>query len=77
MLRDSQEYHRTSAGFSLDEASRLYRSSAVGNKLRCPTCGGTMREVVGANPRGAVWLLRCVDCGRGLVFDDPSAEAED
>lgn len=77
MMRDSKEHYRTSAGFSLDEASRLYRSSAVGNKLECPTCGGMMRDVVGANPSGAVWLLRCVDCGRGLVFDGPSSEADD
>ena len=76
-MPDSTERHRTSAGFSLDEASRLYRSSSVGNRLVCPTCGGMMHDVVGANPHGAVWLLRCEDCGRGLVFDGPSSEVED
>jgi hypothetical protein len=75
-MRDSKERHRPSAGFSLDEASRLYRSSSVGNRLVCPTCGGMMRDVVGANRRGAVWLLRCEDCGRGLVFDGPSSKAD-
>ena len=77
MIRDSQQRHEASGGFSLDEASRLYRSSSAGTRLVCPTCGGWMHDVVGANPGGAVWLLRCEDCGRGLVFDGPSSEADD
>jgi hypothetical protein len=77
MMHDSKERRRTSAGFSLDEASRLYRSSSAGHRLLCPTCGGRMRDVVGAHPHSAVWLIRCEACGRGLVFDGPSSETED
>jgi hypothetical protein len=73
-MYDSRERHRTSAGFSLDEAARLYRNSSIGNRLVCPTCGGRMHDVVGAHPQSAVWLLRCEKCGRGLVFDGPSSE---
>ena len=76
-MRDARQRPRPSAGFSLDEASRLYRGSSAGTRLVCPTCGGMMRDVVGANPRGAVWLLRCENCGRGLVLDRPSSEADD
>ena len=75
-MRDSKQRYRTSAGFSLDEASLLRRSSSIDNQLVCPTCGGIMRDVVGVNPHGAVWLLRCVGCGRSLVFDGPSSEAD-
>jgi hypothetical protein len=57
-----------SGGFSLDEASRLYRASQPGVTLRCPTCQGTMRDVLGEASQN-VRLVRCESCGRGLVFD--------
>lgn len=68
---------RQSGGFSLEEAARLYRSSAAGIRLECPTCGGHMRDA-GAEPlRGGIALLRCETCGRGLVFDRPAPRARE
>jgi hypothetical protein len=75
-MRDSLQRPRPSAGFSLDEAARLYRDSSASTDLVCPTCGGAMHDVIGVNAAGAVWVLRCENCGRGLVFDGPSSGFE-
>jgi hypothetical protein len=60
---------RLSGGFTLDEAARLYRGSTAGARVVCPECGGLMLGVEGRRPSGAVALLRCPGCGRGVVFD--------
>jgi hypothetical protein len=60
---------RLSGGFTLDEAARLYRYSAAGECVPCPGCGQVMLAVEGSRPSGAVSLLRCRTCGRGLVLD--------
>jgi hypothetical protein len=70
MTRESRRL-RVSGGFSLDEASRLYRTSVPGVRLECPTCGGRMRDVLGEGATSGVWLVRCEACGRALVFDRP------
>ncbi len=70
-MADRDHRVRASGGFSLDDAARLYRSSATTTRLACPTCGGRMRDVLGQQPAGRVSMLRCEACGRGLVFDRP------
>jgi hypothetical protein len=60
---------RLSGGFTLDEAARLYRCSTTGARVTCPECGGEILGVEGRRPSGAVSLLRCPGCGRGVVLD--------
>jgi hypothetical protein len=59
---------RRSLGFSLDEAASI-RKMIVGQAARmaCPTCGAELRHTVGGDGTRRVWLVRCVECGRGVV----------
>jgi hypothetical protein len=59
---------RNTGGFSLDDAARIVRSSLDNLPALCPTCGAPLRRVVGEEHSDDVWLLRCTECGRGMVF---------
>jgi hypothetical protein len=59
---------RFSGGLSLDEAARAVRSGLEQESARCPGCGTVLRLVVGEEHRDPVWMFRCDECGRGVVF---------
>ncbi|HXV85386.1 MAG TPA: hypothetical protein VD793_01750 [Gemmatimonadales bacterium] len=60
---------RSSGGFSLDDAGRLYRRSQSGVITSCPNCGTAMRSVVSEVGRDRLHLLRCEICGRSVVLE--------
>jgi hypothetical protein len=60
-----------SGGFTLDQAARINRNSLTGGRLVCPGCGAAMHDVAGRHPVGEVSLIRCGECGRGLVLNRP------
>ncbi len=62
---------RNTGGFSLDDAARVIRNCLQDVPSPCPSCGGALRRVVGAEYDDQVCLLRCDACGRGMVFRKP------
>ena len=66
-----------SGGFTLDQAARISRTSMTGGRLVCPGCGAPMHDVAGRHPAGAVSLIRCGTCGRGLVLSHPGTGPAD
>jgi hypothetical protein len=65
---------RGTGGFSLDEAARTVRNSLSNLPALCPTCAAPLRRVVGDERGERVWLLRCPECGRGMVYRDPTPQ---
>lgn len=65
---------RLSGCFSLEEASRLYRRTRRGTRVRCPTCGAGMRSVMSVAVTANVQILQCSRCGRSAIFDRPADE---
>jgi hypothetical protein len=63
---------RISGGYTLDEAARMCQAVGGSAGCRCPGCGGELRDLAGHEPHGDIHLLRCMTCGRGLVFDLPA-----
>jgi len=59
---------RNTGGFSLDEAARAVRTSMSDEAALCPVCSAPMYLVVGDEEHDPVWMFRCEDCGRGVVF---------
>ena len=53
---------------SLKPAQKNTSESVASASSGAPYCG--------VNTSGAVWVLRCENCGRGLVFDGPSSGFE-
>ena len=66
---------RGSGGFSLDQAARLGRmNTRQARSALCPGCGAPCEVMAGAGPDAERMLIvRCPECGRGLVLDRPPA----
>jgi len=63
---------RNTGGFSLDDAARAYRSSLAHERIPvCPRCETPLVPVGGDERTDRVLILRCPDCGRGVVLQQP------
>ncbi len=67
-------YPRNTGGFSLDEAARAIQNSLSDLPALCPTCAAPLRRVVGEEHSERVWILRCTECGRGMVYRNPNVQ---
>ena len=66
---------RNTGGFSLDDAARAYRSSLSTDRVViCPHCDTEMVPVIGEEHTERVLILRCGQCGRGVVLQRREGE---
>jgi len=67
-------YRTSDAAFSNDEAEVIRLLLEAPQKLlACPRCSDPLTSdlpLPGADGSGAVYLLRCAECRRYIVFDD-------